>query len=175
MTTVSIRLAKAEDAQQIATVHVKTWQFAYRGQIPDKFLDSMSIDARTLRWQEILAGMGMQERVLVAERDGMIVGFCVVGRSRDKDADDTIGELYTIHVDAQSMNQGIGSDLIKAGQEYLVEQGYRHVTLWVLESNRRARRFYESKGWAADGVSRTEEIANAVIPEMRYTIRYKES
>jgi ribosomal protein S18 acetylase RimI-like enzyme len=172
MPTLSIRPATVEDALAIATVHVKTWQVAYRGQIPDAFLDSMSIERRNERWRGILAAMQLHEKVLVAELDGKIVGFCVVGRCRDADADETVGELYAIYVDAQTMNQGVGSTLIHAGQEYLREQGYQRATLWVLESNHRSRRFYERKGWAADGATRTEEVANAVIPEMRYAIHF---
>ena len=165
-----VRPANVEDAQAIAIVHVKTWQYAYRGQIPDDFLDSMSIARRTERWREILAGRELQEQIFVAEVDDTIVGFSVVGRSRDADADDSVGELYAIYIDAQSMNHGVGSALLEAGQAYLAQQGYARATLWVLETNQRARRFYERKGWAADGKTRQEEIANAAVSEIRYAI-----
>lgn len=170
MPAFQVRPANVEDAQAIAVVHVKTWQYAYRGQIPDDFLDSMSIARRTERWRTILAGREFQEQIFVAEVDGTIVGFSVVGRSRDDDADDSVGELYAIYIDAQSMNHGVGSALLEAGQVYLAQQGYALATLWVLETNQRARRFYERKGWAVDGKTRQEEIANATVSEVRYAI-----
>ena len=37
MENLQIRPAEAKDALQIAKVHVGTWQFAYRGQMPDFF------------------------------------------------------------------------------------------------------------------------------------------
>jgi ribosomal protein S18 acetylase RimI-like enzyme len=170
-----IRLAQIEDARAIAAVHINTWQYAYRGQIPDEFLDGMSIERRTARWHEILSrSADLQEHVLVADVDGKIVGFCVVGRSRDEDADETVGELYAIYIDAQTMNHGVGSALLKIGLAYLAEQGYARATLWVMESNQRARRFYERKGWVADGTTRTEAVANTVVAQVRYTIQFLE-
>lgn len=49
-----VRIANVDDALEIATVHVKTWQCAYRGQIPDAYLDSLSIEKRTERWKKQL-------------------------------------------------------------------------------------------------------------------------
>lgn len=170
MVTPLIRLARPEDAPAIATVHVRTWQFAYRGQIPDTYLDSMSIESRTARWQEILEDLDSQRGVFVAEIEDKVVGFCVVGRSRDDGSDDSTGELYAIYVDAQSMNRGVGLALIRGGQEYLGAQGYTKATLWVLESNQRARRFYERQGWAPDGAMQTIEFAGASILELRYAV-----
>ncbi len=174
MTPLQIRPAQVADAEGIASVHVKTWQHAYRGQIPDDYLDGMSIERRTARWRELLADPTAYGRVLVAELDGRIVGFCGIGRSRDADADDAVGELYAIYIDAQSMNHGVGSALLKVGLAYLIDQGYARATLWVMESNRRARRFYERKGWVVDGTRRTESIANTVVPEVRYVIHFSQ-
>ncbi len=36
----------------------------------------------------------------------------------------------------------------------LREEGVQTARLWVLEHNRRARRFYERRGWTADGSTR---------------------
>lgn len=171
-TPYTIRLATPDDAEAIATVHVRTWQFAYRGQIADAYLDNMSVQRGAARWRERLMAPDAQERTLVAEVAGEIVGFCVVGRSRDADADATVGELYSIHVDAQSMNQGVGSALLKAGEAFLGEQGFALATLWVLEGNQRARRFYERKGWYPDGARKEDEIANAMLAQVRYAVRY---
>ena len=44
MENLQVRPAEAKDALQIAKVHVGTWQFAYRGQMPDSFLNSLSTE-----------------------------------------------------------------------------------------------------------------------------------
>jgi ribosomal protein S18 acetylase RimI-like enzyme len=103
---------------------------------------------------------------------GAIVGFCSVGKCRDKDGDETYGELYALYVEPHSMKQGVGSALAETGQDFLMAQGFTDSTLWVLAANARARRFYASQGWVADGVTRTEEIGNAQISEVRYTMRF---
>jgi hypothetical protein len=47
------------------------------------------------------------------------------------------------------------------------------VALWVLETNTRARRFYESGGWRADGSSKTANSRGFPLVEVRY--RYCET
>lgn len=49
------------------------------------------------------------------------------------------------------------------------QRGFARVTLWVLDSNQRARRFYEKAGFTTDGASKTETVApGVVLEEVRY-------
>jgi len=148
---VLIRPGTPEDAETTADVHVRSWAAAY-----------------TLRGPTLEQRLDLHRRSppsLVAEVDGSIVGFVGVGPSRDSDAH---GELYTIYVDPAHWGTGVGRELIRAGEERMRELGYRHVVLWVLDVNARARRFYEMAGWAADGERRTIEFVGQSIPEVRY-------
>ena len=45
--------------------------------------------------------------------------------------------------------------------------GYRSAVVWVLEENRRARRFYEKYGFSSEGVYQQIEIGTKLW-EMRY-------
>jgi ribosomal protein S18 acetylase RimI-like enzyme len=45
---------------------------------------------------------------------------------------------------------------------------FREATLWVLETNTRARRFYEAAGWVVDGAERAEELRGFPVREVRY-------
>jgi len=47
MGTVHVRKAKVEDASAIAFVHVRSWQVAYRGHMPDEFLNGLDVETRT--------------------------------------------------------------------------------------------------------------------------------
>jgi ribosomal protein S18 acetylase RimI-like enzyme len=169
---VTIRKAIYDDALAIATLHIATWQAAYRGHIPDEYLDSLSLDARLGRWQGILDTEIVPKCTFVAECAGQITAFATVGQCRDVDGTPTTGELYALYVAPGAMNQGVGSGLISFGQKHLLDHNFTRATLWVLESNQRARRFYESKGWAADGLTRSEEIGGVAIPEVRYAITF---
>src|SRR4051794_4922993 len=47
-------------------------------------------------------------------------------------------------------------------------QRYREATLWVLDSNTRARAFYERNGWSGDGAIRADRRGDAILDEVRY-------
>ncbi|MGH9765461.1 MAG: GNAT family N-acetyltransferase, partial [Blastocatellia bacterium] len=94
----TIRPAEPKDAYAIAVVHVKTWQHAYKGQLPDDYLASLSIEQRTEMWNKILAKQEKNSHCLVAETEGVIVAWCSVGPNRDKDMADNTGELWGIYV-----------------------------------------------------------------------------
>ena len=75
------RNVHSDDARGIAEVHVRSWQAAYRGQVPDSYLEGLSVEKRELAWIEILKDqMG---GVLVAEDEARIVGFASFGPIRD--------------------------------------------------------------------------------------------
>ena len=50
-----LRLATIEDAEAIATIHVRTWQTAYEGIMPAQYLASLSIEERTNLWRRVIS------------------------------------------------------------------------------------------------------------------------
>jgi GNAT superfamily N-acetyltransferase len=94
-----------------------------------------------------------------------------VGPSRDRAPG---GELYAIYVDPDSWSTGVGRALIARAEERLAEE-YDEATLWVLDDNPRARRFYERAGWAPDGASKREERLGVAALEVRYYKRLRSS
>jgi ribosomal protein S18 acetylase RimI-like enzyme len=167
---VQIRRAAAADARDIAELHVRSWQWAYRGQLPDEFLDRLSVEGRTSMWERQLARE--DARVWVAENDaGSIIGFAHTGASRDDDAPPGTAELYAIYIDPAIVGTGVGRTLIVHALEDLRARGYRETTLWVLESNQRGRRFYGSGGWRPDGASKVETPSGVELEEVRYRLK----
>lgn len=167
-----IRVAKPEDANQIAHVHIETWQSAYRGQIPDTYLDSLNIRERTLKWEQILATQDKYSQNYVAIMEDQILGFCTVGQCRDEDKPSTTGELWGIYVKPESMNKGIGSALINRAIEHLKLLNYTDATLWVLTSNTRTRKWYESKGWILEGQTKIDHRQTFDLHQVRYEIKF---
>ena len=53
------------------------------------------------------------------------------------------------------------------GLDCLKDEGYERVSLWVLEKNERARRFYEKFGFRFDG-TRKELDFDGIMHEIRY-------
>jgi ribosomal protein S18 acetylase RimI-like enzyme len=170
--SVQIRPATLDDARALAEIHVRSWQWAYRGQLPDDYLDRMSdtLDRRVERRQADLANLPPDERWWVAEQAGQVVGFAITQPSRDSDAPPLTAEVALIYLLPEAAGKGVGRALFAHAVADLQERCYQWATLWVLESNVRARRFYEAAGWSADGASKTEEWPGVVLHEVRYHI-----
>ena len=103
--------------------------------------------------------------MLVAEDGGSVVGFASCGESRDAAGE---GELYAIYALPEAWGSGVGRALMAAALEALRASGFATASLWVLEDNPRARRFYEREGWTPDGGRRGEELLGVAITEVRY-------
>lgn len=169
----TIRTARPADAPAIARVHVVAWQAAYRDLLPASLLDNLSVEGRTQEWREILTlGDGYilvctQEENIQEER---IVGFVGCGECRDADLNNgRTGELYAIYLDPACWGQGYGRALLNAALALLQKEAYRLATLWVLDGNQRAMRFYERAGFAPDGDLKTEMLPGGIeVCERRY-------
>jgi L-amino acid N-acyltransferase YncA len=159
---VEVRPARAEDAARVAEVHVRTWQAAYEHVFGAERLAQLDV-ARRRALADRLIGEG---GVSVAEQDGVVVGFVSVGPSREEQG---AGEVYAIYVAPEEWGSRAGTGLMDAAKAGL-RRSFGEATLWVLEDNPRARRFYEREGWALDGGRREEEFLGVPVPEVRYRI-----
>jgi ribosomal protein S18 acetylase RimI-like enzyme len=156
---VQVRRAVRDDAAPIGGVHVRAWQVAYRGLMPDELLDGLSVEEREKMWQQALAGEE-SPAVYVAVDDGGVVGFCAVAApSRDEDAADDVAEIAAIYVDPNAWRVGIGRALMEVALADLRADGWRWVTLWVLAENHAARDFYARFGLKPDGAEMTHETS----------------
>jgi GNAT superfamily N-acetyltransferase len=155
----------------IGLVHVRSWQAACRGLVPQEFLDGLDPVQRGERWEQLL-GEGREEpvRVLVAEVGCKVVGFASVGPSRAEDSRGA-GEVQAIYLVAERWGQGIGKALMECALDALRQAGFSDATLWVLGSNDRARRFYEAGGWAPDGTEKQDDSRGFPLTEVRYRRR----
>jgi ribosomal protein S18 acetylase RimI-like enzyme len=164
-----IREAEPRDARGIAEVHVRSWQAAYRGQLTDDYLDGLSVEERLEQHRRSLEQPRAEWRTWVADDDGRVAGFAVTGPSEDADAEPSTAELYAIYLEPDRVGTGLGRGLLDHAIADLRERGFTVVTLWVLETNERARRFYQVAGWRADGA----ETGERVDCELRPTVRYR--
>jgi ribosomal protein S18 acetylase RimI-like enzyme len=166
---VRIREAEPADAPALAELHVRAWRGAYRGQLSDEFLDGLRVEDWLERHRRALEQPPPELRTWVAEDGARIVGFAVTGRSEDGDADERVAEVYAIYLDPERVGTGLGRVLFEHSVRDLADRGFETATLWVLESNARARRFYERAGWRLDGTASVEHVDC----EMRPTVRYR--
>jgi ribosomal protein S18 acetylase RimI-like enzyme len=162
-----IRTATIADARLIAEVHVHSWQVAYRGLLPDDYLDSLSVEKREAMWSKLL--VAGKPSLLVAELAGQVVGFSAFGPCRDEGAGPTDYEIEAIYVSPDHWSAGIGSKLWRSSQEALLATGATSVSLWMLSGNERATRFYRAVGFSSDrGMTKASDIAGVKVQEVRY-------
>ncbi|QFY42732.1 GNAT family N-acetyltransferase [Candidatus Methylospira mobilis] len=163
----NIRTAALSDARAIAQVHVYSWQQAYRGLVPDSFLDRLSIDKREVAWQKSIA-RGTPE-LWVAELGQEIVGWVAFGPSRDEDTPPFTEEVEAIYVLPTHWANGIGRALWLVARRRLIDSKFTAVTLWVLAENERAIRFYRAAGFSSGRCSeRVFERNGKALREVRY-------
>lgn len=165
---VIVRNARVADSEAIARIHVNTWKSAYKGQLPDALLDTLSVEERKKGWENIISERTEKEYVLVAEHEGEVLGWCSGGFSRDENADSSTGELYGIYVKHDSLGRGIGTLLMNAMKDRLKKDGYARITLWTLGTNTSSHDFYVRCGWNKSEVYKNEERNGFVLHEVQF-------
>jgi phosphoribosylanthranilate isomerase len=148
---VRYRRATPADAEALGEVHVRAWREAYSALLPDRVLASLDPVERARMWHGALTKGGI---VHLAEVGDTLVGFASSGPQRDASVPYS-GEIYAIYVLQSAQRLGIGRTLMAAMARDLLARGHPSATLWVLEGNAPARRFYEALG--GQQVARREE------------------
>jgi ribosomal protein S18 acetylase RimI-like enzyme len=169
-TDIRIHRATEADAEAIGRVHVRAWQAAYRGILPDAYLDALDVRQRAGFWRREVTTLPEDRRPWVAAGAQGIVGFVVAGPARDEDLEAGTAEVYAIYVDPDCWSTGVGRTLMEHQLAFLRRRGHPEAVLWVLADNLRAIGFYERGRWARDGESRTLTIGGQEVVEVRYRI-----
>jgi ribosomal protein S18 acetylase RimI-like enzyme len=185
---VVIRSASTADAPQIGAVMRDSWFAAYEGIIARQLIDRATTpdggarvrqSFRTRPWQRMIAAVARHPRPAAgADAAPGIVGYASFGPERDvlgtswphprtaAGAEGRVAELYALYVRPAWWSTGTGRALMDQVLTRISAAGYRHITLWVLEDNARARRFYEQAGFAPDDARHL--LGDFGVTEIRY-------
>lgn len=168
--TPRVRPAREDDAQAIAGVHVASWRAAYRGMLPESQMEGLSLTEKETTTRDLIGHpSGPRHRLRVLDRGGVILGFAATGPARDAASQDR-GEVYAIYLRPTVWSRGLGHLLMAQALADLREDGFGEASLWVLERNERARKFYRSHGWSQDGATRTQWQGGIALREVRYHV-----
>lgn len=168
---VTIRPARLQDALQVADIQVRAWHTAYKGIVPDELLQEITLARKKSDWEHALAKN--PSSILIATSNGQIAGWASFGVSRDAGADRGTGELYAMYVDPDQWRRGVGRTLIRAA-ELELSKTFLSATLWVIDRNERARRFYERFGFVLEpkAASKPHWLG---VNQVRYRIQWPET
>ncbi|HUA10664.1 MAG TPA: GNAT family N-acetyltransferase [Solirubrobacteraceae bacterium] len=141
---ISFRDARAADAQAVAELHADSWRRSYRGAYADSFLDGDVVADRVAVWSDRLAVEDVDRVTILAEGDGLLVGFANAYRARDPEWG---ALLENLHVREGHRRGGIGRELMERTAAALAARAPREgLYLWVLEQNSAAQQFYGALG-----------------------------
>lgn len=156
----------SDDRMAISHIYEEGWKYAYRGIVPQEYLDSIPAG----RWASCLDQEGVGS--LVMEEDGKLIGTSSYSQSRWQQFSG-FGEIISIYLLPEYIGKGYGRLLLAAAVGELKKLGYQEIFLWVLEENLRARKFYEKCGFIPAehdmeheiGGKRLREIAVCIVEE----------
>jgi len=171
---ITVRAATEEDAIDMATVIVRSWQVAYRNIIPDEFLDGLSIEKRAERMLRDSKEYKGTSFYFVAENEGKVVGSMLLSACRDEDKSAAkAGEIIAMYLFRECWDRGFGRCMMDYSIAFFERMECREIVLWVLEENYRARRFYEKSGFEFDGTRQVLELGKP-LSAIRYTRKLPE-
>ncbi len=167
MDTLVFRRAIGNDAEAIASMHTESWRDAYRGILPDSYLDGQIADERANLWRSRFTSLGSDRfLVVLTENLGKPVGFaCVL-----LDEDPQWGAcLDNLHVMPGWRSRGVGRLLFGRAARWVIstEPGWP-IHLWVFEANASARRFYDALGGEVVKYHKKEVLKGIEIPSVLY-------
>jgi L-amino acid N-acyltransferase YncA len=166
---IEVRSADDGDVETMAAIYINAAREGWAHIFGESGLEALEPPVERFRAE--LASTDPRRQVLVAEREGRVIGFAVVRPSRDgNEGAVRVGELDQLYSDPAVWGQGAGRTLLAAAIETLRENGFTEATLWVAEANHRPRRIYEAAGWALDGVTRDKSWRGASVRDLRYRI-----
>jgi GNAT superfamily N-acetyltransferase len=142
--SIRYRRASSSDARAIAALHADSWRRNYRGAYSDAFLDGDVAADRLAMWTTRLDQPEVGTCAIVAECNGVVVGFAYT----ICDNDPRWGALLeNLHVVDAWQGRGIGTQLVATTARVLLDRTpHQGLYLWVLEQNAAAQAFYEARG-----------------------------
>ena len=167
----SVRYIVEKDAEQVAKVNIEGWQTAYRGIIPDDFLDSLDVESMTDRQKTTISERPNDGFVFEAE-DGRILGFCQFGELRwiEEFGDKCDCEMYAIYVSLESRGGGVGKALMEAAIAEFRARGKKGMLVNVLEKNTPSVNFYKSLGGVEIG-NKPFVLKEVAYPQTTFAFR----
>lgn len=153
-----------DDLETVVRIHCDAWKDAYGGFMDEDYI-SRKNGTRRAKWESILEDAPEEKHFLI--RDGNIpVGMISMDRPRETVETDTY-EIFGLYILPEQMGKGYGTAAVSLAEEKIRGMGFEKISLWVLEPNKRARSFWEKRGFTPDG---TEKISyyDKAIKVLRY-------
>lgn len=155
----TIRRATDGDLADLGLLGASLMQVHY-GFDPNRFLAPGDDPEAGYAW---FLGTQLREAdvvVLVAERDGEILGYVYAGLEplSWKELRGPAGFIHDVVVEEQARHAGVASGLVEAAIGWLKDRGAPRVVLWTAEQNVGAQRLFAARGFRRTMIEMTREL-----------------
>lgn len=155
-----IRLTQPADEPELLELYLASWKEGYKGLLPQKFLDELNGE----RWRGKFIG---EAGSFVLTENGRIIAHCNARPAEDI-AKQGWGEIHTMYVHPDYWRKGYGSILFSHAVNWLREQGFDNIYLWVLTGNKRGVAFYKKQGFAKTADTLQCEVGGTTVTDIRF-------
>ncbi|MBO2446671.1 GNAT family N-acetyltransferase [Actinomadura barringtoniae] len=162
-----IRTAGVADTEAIEQVRSRSWRAAYAGLIPQVLIDAATGPEALERRRASFTEHPEVHTLLASTDAGDPIGMAAYGPERDLPTSPKGVELYSLYVVPEHWSAKVGRALMDRVITDTRAAGNDLLVLWVLDTNERARRFYERAGFAP-GEPATRTVYGRTIDEVRY-------
>ena len=156
---ITIRLAKPVDALDMAEVHARSWEVAYKDIIPMEYIKAKNA-TRPEQFKRIITNENTMRYVI--QVDGKTVGIMAIDEPQDDDVGDDYYELHGIYLHPDYYRKGIGTQAVDFAFDKARKLGKRYMNVWVFAENYNSIKFYEKCGFVADGKTKPHEYGKIV-------------
>ncbi|WP_294406037.1 GNAT family N-acetyltransferase [uncultured Clostridium sp.] len=116
MMDISIRKGTEKDSELISRIYAESWRSAYKGMVPDEYLDDFWIDS----FQKWLSEDIFKVKIIYA--DHKAAGAGAYGKSRDDKFAD-YAEICSFYLRPEYFRKGMGTALMKSVIDEIYNEG----------------------------------------------------
>jgi diamine N-acetyltransferase len=158
-----IRPATPSDVPALSDLAKRTWSDAFGYSVTP---DEEAVELDETRSEAYFAGALRRSTILVAEADGVLLGYVQFGDVDIREVDARSGdqELHRIYVETELHGRGLGRSLMNTALQHPRLASASRIFLQVWERNERAVRLYESLGFRTVGTT-TFTIGSGEVAE----------
>lgn len=146
---VEVLRATSKMADDMGYVHAMSWQKAYKDIIPKEILNKFTPENRAIIFKEAIATR--PEEFYLFKVENKPAGIALLHKRHEDQAADVDGEIYAFYFHPDYWGHDCTHSAFQYCIDRLIEIGFQTISIWVLEENYRARRFYEKFGFSYDG------------------------
>jgi len=172
---VSVRPARAEDAERVARVQLETWRTAYGRLLPAEALALPEEQVAALWLNAVEQPASPRHRLLVALERDVLVGFLASTPAGDEPLDPELTtEVTALLVEPRWGRRGHGARLLAAAVDGWRADGVQTAIAWAWDADQVTRSFLTSAGWEPDGARRGLDTGAGVQPQLRLHVDVRE-